>query len=191
MSIQHAERVQVKLYASGHEALKVQDLIPVFHEWIREDRLSALSEFVIDVADYSHVPNGPGVVLIGHASDYYYDQSQGRPGLMYSRKRDHEGDLGARLKDALHRTAFACQRLQKDTPLSFSATELLIKVPDRLHVKNNDKGYSAFIDHVGETLKSTVGDFEATREGDPRAPLTVRISAPTATVESILKAASN
>jgi hypothetical protein len=41
-------------------------LEPLFHEWIRTDRLP--DETFIDVADYSHLKDGPGVVLVAHRS---------------------------------------------------------------------------------------------------------------------------
>ena len=46
-----------------------------------------LPELLIDVANYAHVPKGPGVVLIGHGSDYFMDEGEGRLGLLYNRKR--------------------------------------------------------------------------------------------------------
>ena len=42
---------------------------------------------MIDVANYAHVPKGPGVALIGHGTDYFIDEGEGRLGLLYNRKR--------------------------------------------------------------------------------------------------------
>src|SRR6188768_4157240 len=79
-----SERLQLKLYLASSEHFELEALIPVFHRFIRD---SVLKELLIDVVDYSHVPDGPGVVLIGHAADYYFGALDGALGLVYSRKR--------------------------------------------------------------------------------------------------------
>ena len=92
-----ATKFQVKLYTRAGD-IELEKLIPVFHEWIRAKKIS--DELLIDVADYAHVPQGPGVVLIGHQSDYYLDVADNRPGLLYSRKRGFEGDFQTGIDDA-------------------------------------------------------------------------------------------
>ena len=92
-----SERLQLKLFVDPAPHFEIEALIPAFHGWIREKRLA---ELVIDVVDYSHVTNGPGVVLVGHASDFYFGDLDGAYGLMYSRKRGGPG-ADARLEDAL------------------------------------------------------------------------------------------
>jgi hypothetical protein len=71
----YADKVQVKIFASS--PIAVESYIPVFHRWIRDN---VLNELLIDVVDYSHVPNGPEVVLLGHASDYMLEQAGARDG---------------------------------------------------------------------------------------------------------------
>ena len=73
--------------------------IPVFHRWIQERRVEGLA---IDVADYRHVPEGPGVLLVGHEADYVLDLAEGPPGLLYSRKRGTGGPLETRLRTSIH-----------------------------------------------------------------------------------------
>jgi len=90
-------RIQVKFYAN--KSPEPDAFIPVFHRFIREN---VLDELAIDVADYGHVHEGPGVVLIGHAYDYYWDLGEGRPGLVYTRKREAPAP-DARLTDAVRR----------------------------------------------------------------------------------------
>ena len=70
--IQH---VRVKIFA--RESVDLGAAIPVFHRWI-QDRVCP--EMLIDVADYRHVPNGPGVVLMGHEASYSLDNTKGRLG---------------------------------------------------------------------------------------------------------------
>ncbi len=127
-------RVQVKVFANPKTTVDAEAFIPVFHRWIRDD---VLDELVIDVADYTHVHHGPGVLLIGHGGDYAYDLADGRPGLVYSRKRAHDGPFAARLEDALRRALGACARIEGDPNLEgqvrFDARHFSVRIPDRLH----------------------------------------------------------
>jgi hypothetical protein len=117
--------------------------VPVFHRWIRE---RVLDELAIDVADYGHVHEGPGVVLVGHAYDYYWDLGEGRTGLVYTRKRDAPAP-DVRLADAVRRALVGCRLLEQDATLSglaFGADELFVRLPDRLRAPSDDTGYAAF-----------------------------------------------
>ena len=75
-------------------------LIPVFHRWIREQ---AMPELLIDVADYSHVPAGPGVMVIGHEANYSVDNRENRLGLLYNRRAALEGHIAGTYHAGLRR----------------------------------------------------------------------------------------
>src|SRR5690606_15797570 len=92
------QKFQFKLFIETPEALSQEAVIPVFHDFIRE---KALPELLIDVADYRHVHEGPGVVLIGHGYDLYVDEMDGRPGLLFSRKREATGSVEEILRRSL------------------------------------------------------------------------------------------
>ncbi|MFW5924626.1 MAG: hypothetical protein ACOCV4_00580 [Myxococcota bacterium] len=174
-----SERVQVKLYAQDPSAVELDKFVPVFHRWIRD---SALDELVIDVADYQHVHQGPGILLVGHGSDYYLDEGEGRPGLLYSRKRDFEGDGAARLADAFRRALRACQLLQQEADLEglrFGTGEMLLRIPDRLNAPNTDETFEAAKPELEKVLARLLEGtaFAITREGTERQPFTVRIRA--------------
>ena len=81
------QRIKVKYFVQEPAAVDLPAFIPVFHHWIQEHRVEGL---LIDVADYKHMQNGPGIVLIGHEADYALDLAGGRPGLIYDRKRQWE-----------------------------------------------------------------------------------------------------
>ena len=57
------------------DALNQDEVLKLFHEWIQEDRIDDL---LIDVADYRHVPDGPGVILVAHNAFYSLDNAAGR-----------------------------------------------------------------------------------------------------------------
>lgn len=168
-----AKRVQVKVYAAG--TTPTERLIPVFHRWIREKVLDELS---LDVADYGHVHEGPGVVLIGHAFDYFYEESEGRPGIVYARKRDAPAPA-ERLADAVRRALLGARLLEDDPTLSgltFKADELLVRVPDRLAAPAGDAGFAALKGELDALSKKLFpGGASVERAGTARDPLSARV----------------
>ena len=91
------QRLGVKWFCEDGTSLDVSRLIPVFHRWVRDKQVEGL---LIDVADYAHVPDGPGVMLIGHDVDYGLDASVGgNLGLLVVRKRVDSGDLAEALTE--------------------------------------------------------------------------------------------
>lgn len=126
-------KLQVKVFARpSADAVELDTLIPVFHSWISRE---LLPELLIDVANYAHVPRGPGIALIGHGSDYFFEEADGERGLLHSRKR-----LGPepenRLQDAVARAVHAAFLLEREPALrgklSFQADRLLVRINDRL-----------------------------------------------------------
>ena len=184
-----AHKLQLKVYLTPESArtLDVEDLIPVFHRWIKQ---RTLPELTIDVANYRHVPQGPGVVLIGHGSDYFLDEGEGRPGLLHNRKRAGLAPA-ERLSDLARRTLYAASLLEKDLALTgkikFATNELLFRVNDRLAAPNSDATFAALKPEL-ETLAKTLfgGPCDLTRVGGPKELFAVRIksnaAAPLATL---------
>ena len=172
-----AQKLQVKLFAKS----EIDDvaLVPVFHAWIREKVVE--DELLIDVADYAHVPDGPGIVIIGHQADYYVDRDGGRQGLTYSRKRLAEGDFEARVEGAFKRALEACVRLEGDDALkaSFGTDEVLFRIQDRLLAPNDEATVAAVTPAVQKVLAKLYpgATTEIESVGEPREPLTLRIKA--------------
>ncbi len=169
-------KFQVKVYTKSGE-IDLERLVPVFHEWIRSKKIP--DELLIDVADYAHVPQGPGIVLIGHQSDYYLDVADDRPGLLYSRKRGFDGDFQAGIDDAFRRALEACKMLEAESDLDFEfeTAEVLFRVQDRLNAPNADATYEAYkpaLEQAASTFFGESPSFE--RVGGPRGPFAVRIS---------------
>lgn len=176
-----SQKIQVKLYADGGSALESEAVVPVFHTWIREHKIGD-GELLIDVADYSHVPKGPGVALIGHQSDYFLDQGEGRLGLLYSRKRGFEGDAKSCVADAFRRALTACRLLEKDASLRlrFRSDEALVRIQDRLHAPNTKETFEALAPTLREVLAGLYdGEVALEHVEDDRAPFTVRVRAET------------
>lgn len=171
----NARKVQVKLYAKTGTDKHLDPFIPLFHTWIQTD---ALGEMIFDVADYTHVFEGTGVLLVGHGSDYAIDQGEGRVGLLYTRKRDlPEGT--ELVEDGLRRALRAAALLNQaalDAPGQFESNEILFRFPDRLSLANDDQSFERVRPAIEAALAKLVGGvhFTLAREDEQRAPLTVR-----------------
>src|SRR5690242_6157479 len=122
------------------ENVDLEAVVPVFHTWIQGQ---IFDELLLDVADYSHVPDGPGVVLIGHEADYALDNTDGRLGVRYNRKAPWPGSNRERLAQATRSALNAFQRLEQDFNLHFNNREIEIVINDRLLAPNTDASRQA------------------------------------------------
>jgi len=142
MEMQH---VNVKLLVRDPGDVDLEPLIPVFHSWIQKQVGEGL---LLDVADYRHVPEGPGVVLIGHEGNYSVDNTDDRLGVRYNRKAALDGSNQDRLKQAARAALTACQRLEAESRLGgklrFDGQEMEIFINDRLLAPNNQATREAF-----------------------------------------------
>jgi hypothetical protein len=142
MQLQH---VNVKLLVENPEEADLEPLIPVFHGWIENQNGD---ELLIDVADYSHVPAGPGVVLIGHEGNYSVDNTGNRLGVRYNRKAIVDGSNQDCLTQAARAALTAFQRLELEPRLGgkfrFNGHDIEIFINDRLVAPNNAATRDAF-----------------------------------------------
>jgi len=111
------QHINVKLMVKDPENVDLAAVVPVFHTWIQGQ---IFDELLLDVADYSHVPDGPGVVLIGHEADYALDNTDGRLGVRYNRKAILTGSNRDRLVQATRSALKAFLRLEQDLKVYFN-----------------------------------------------------------------------
>lgn len=141
MNLQH---VNVKLMLDSPADTDLAPLIPIFHSWIKGQ---IFEELLLDVADYRHVPAGPGVVLIGHQANYSVDNIDNRLGVRYNRKAELDGGNHYRLTQAARAALIACQRLEAEPSLAgkfhFSGRELELFINDRLLAPNSEATFDA------------------------------------------------
>ena len=166
-------KLDLKVLASSESAAAPEEFIPVFHRWITE---RVLPELLIDVADYSHVHEGPGVLLVGHDAIYAYDESRGEPGLLYSRRRETAPEaagirtLDKRLESLLLCAFRACDQIeaepQLDGRVAFDRHRIELRVNDRL-VPRDDETASA----LGEALRRALAEAGV---ADDRGPVGVQ-----------------
>lgn len=141
MNLQH---VNIKLMLADPASVDLEPLIPIFHSWISE---RVFEELLLDVADYRHVPSGPGVVLIGHQANYSVDNMGNRLGVRYNRKAALDGDTRDALRQAARAALMMCQRLQDEARMAgkirFNGREIEMFVNDRLVAPNSAETFEA------------------------------------------------
>lgn len=168
------KRVAVKFFATDPKAdVNAHAFIAVFHEFIREKSVEGI---LIDVADYAHVPEGPGVVLIGHDVDYSIDLNEGRAGLLTVGKRLAGGSVSDHLEDTVRKGLLAMKAVHANgsTGLQFSAGSMKLQIVDRLEAPNTDAGFAKFEPELESLATRLYGDgasVERTDGDEPRKPL--------------------
>lgn len=167
------QNLAVKLPVAPLTESTLAALIPVLHGWIQR---RARPELLIDLADYRHVPEGPGLVLVGLEADYSLDHSRGRWGVRYNRKAPVTGSPEERLSQALTSALEAAQALASDSALAggvhYPGQELEIELNNRALAVNDEKGIAALRGAIEPFLKTRldgVGYEMKQAESDPRA----------------------
>jgi hypothetical protein len=172
------QHVNVKLLLRNPEAVDLEAVVPVFHSWIQEQ---SGKELLLDVASYTHVKDGPGILLIGHEADYSLDLTDGRLGVRYNHKAILEGPNAARLAQATTAALNALERLEYDERLSakiqFDGHGLEIFINDRLLAPNSDETRKAADPELRAFVSRLIAGegYSLAYEADPRRLFGVRV----------------
>ena len=127
----------------------MREYIPEFHHWIQTDAVN--DHLLIDVVDYSHIPDGPGIMLIAHEGHFSFDLESEVPGLMYQRRTGIEGDFNQRLASVFSTTANAVRQLERNSlgkTLKFKSNEFRFIANDRLAAENSDEKQNLYKESV-------------------------------------------
>jgi hypothetical protein len=178
--MQQLQHLNIKLLIQNGADVRLEPLIPVFHSWIESQNGD---ELLIDVADYTHVPAGPGIVLIGHEANYSVDNSGDRLGVRYNRKSPIDGDNQECLAQAARAALTACRRLEEEPRLEgrirFNGQDMQIFVNDRLVAPNTAATRQAFDAdfHLFSQKLFRGKEYSISYGGDPRSLLTAHVKA--------------
>ena len=167
------EHVNVKIFATPDSVVPWHELIPVFHRWIQQ---GAMPEMLIDVADYAHVPAGPGVMLIGHEAFYSLDNRANRPGMLYNRRTALEGTIEDKLRQAWEAARNGARRLSADLngAVRFDDDDVEVSVNDRALAPNKQETFDA----IAPAIRRVFGEGAALDwDSDPRGLFRVRVRA--------------
>jgi len=169
------KRLGVKFSLKQKPKLQPADILPIFQRWIQEH---AVPGMLIDVIDYKHVVEGPGVILVADEADYAYDQGDGQAGLNYIRKRDLPDNLSAALRLSFQHALQGAQALAAEAPgdLVFDYSSAKISFLDRMNYRNQPEVFAAVRAEIAEILSEIYSaPVDVTRvNDDPRRLFAVR-----------------
>ena len=167
-------RIGIKFFAADPAAVHMEGFIPVFHGWIQKQNLTG--HLLIDVHNYSHLKDGPGILLVAHEGNFSIDSGQGRPGLMYYRKIPTSLAPVEHLTTVFRSGVQACRLLEKDARMNFVKDEFLVFANDRLNAPNNEQTFAELKPVLSAALQQTFDGtaFHLDRASlDPKERLTV------------------
>lgn len=173
-------RFGVKFFLADPGSIALQDFVPIFHNWIQKQILK--NHLLIDVHDYSHIRQGPGILLVAHEGNLSMDAADDRLGLVYYRKQPSLGTGEERLSSVLKTALQACRLLEEEPILKgrvrFTTGELLIIANDRLNAPNDEEAFAKLRPVLLSALQQTLdtSDFKLTRASkDPKERLTIHV----------------
>jgi hypothetical protein len=141
-----SHKLIIKFFAEDAPGIDESAFVPVFHSFIQTHALP--DHLLIDVADYTHVPDGPGTVLVSQEANIYLDHAvDKRLGLMYQRKQPIPGASSFRDRlAAVFGFALRAAALLEEAPaiaggLKFRTGDLAFRINDRLHGPNTHETY--------------------------------------------------
>jgi hypothetical protein len=170
------QKITVKFFSKETEAIPLTAFIDIFHGWIQ-----ASDGVYHDVADYSHMPAGPGIVLVAQDANISIDETAGKRGLLYKQKARLAGSNPEKLEHVFRSALQNCHRIETEPgigrKIEFQADEIEITINDRLIAPNTDEAFQEVKPELAAFLRRLYDDSKIfmERENDPRKTLTVRI----------------
>ena len=188
------ERFCVKFFARPGATIDDSIFINIFNEWIRYERLGGI---LLDVADYRHVPQGAGIMLITHEINFSMDYSLGCFGLLAQRKLGKGISHQERILELVQAAADFGAQLESDLRVSgklrLAAGNFFYMANDRLIAPNTEAAFA----ELHSDLESVAGVIYQGRpvtikrvENDPRARLTASVQAGSLDMKTLAESVS-
>ena len=157
------QKFGVKLFFNTNGSYLSKDFVPIFHNWIQDKAID--DHLLIDVADYSHIPDGPGVMLIAHEGNFSLDQENQQPGIMYMRKTEIAGSFTERFNKVLSTVIKAANRLNDNNiskQVDFTPNSFRFITNDRLYAENTADNQDLYKRKIQKALdgKYSYSQFE-------------------------------
>jgi hypothetical protein len=172
------QKLNVKFFVEPPDTVPLTDFINIFHGWIQ-----ATDGDYHDVADYSHMQAGPGIVLIANDANVSIDETENRRGLLFSQKSRLEGSNQEKLRKVFRAALENCRKLEDEPALRgklrFRLNEAAISVNDRLISSNSEVAFNEIQSDIAAIAKELFGaaEFRLERNSDSRQRLNVRLKA--------------
>ena len=171
------QKLNVKFFVAQPSVVALNDFIDVFHSWIQ-----ATDGVYHDVADYSHMQAGPGIVLVANDANVSIDESGARRGLLFSQKAPLVGSNQDKLRTVFRAALDNCRKLEAEPALRgkvrFDANEAVVSVNDRLLGENSPAAFDALKGDVEAVARELYGGgamVSVERDGDARRQLNLHV----------------
>ena len=146
------QKLNVKFFVEQPNAIALTDFIEIFHSWIQ-----ATDGVYHDVADYSHMQAGPGIVLVANDANVSIDESGNRRGLLFSQKAPLAGSNQDKLRRCIRSAMENCRKLETEPALRgklrFGANEAVMSLNDRLLGEDSPAAFDALKGDVEAVAK--------------------------------------
>jgi hypothetical protein len=146
------QKLNVKFFLAEPTGVSLTAFIDVFNRWIQESEGD-----YYDLADYSHVPAGPGILLVAYDANISIDNGGNRLGLLYNQKQPLQGSNQEKLRFAFKKALEACLKLEGEPSLkgkiAFQGNESQLCVNDRLLAPNSDETFRAIAEEVHDLAR--------------------------------------
>jgi len=163
------QKINVKIFMADSSSVRAESFVQVFNSWIQDSE----GEYY-DLADYSHVPAGPGILLVAHEANLSIDNNGNRWGLLYGRKQPASGSNREKLQAAFTQALEYCRRIESEPSLQgrvrFRGDEADLVINDRLLAPNTEETFTAIRPDVEDFARTLYAGshFSIEREPDPR-----------------------
>jgi len=170
------QKLNVKFFVEPPDTVPLPEFIDIFHGWIQ-----ATDGDYHDVADYSHMQGGPGIVLIANDANVSIDETGNRRGLLFSQKARLSGSNQEKLRSVFRSALENCRKLEEEPALRgqlrFAATEVLISLNDRLIGSNTEQSFDEIRGDIAAIASELFGAAAVSleRNRDPRQRFNVRL----------------
>ncbi len=157
----YLQKIGVKLFFNTNGSYSSKDFVPVIHNQIQDKAID--DHLLIDVADYSHIPDGPGVMLIAHEGNFSLDQESQQPGIMYMRKTEIVGSFTERFNTVLSTVIKAANRLHDNNmskQIDFTPNSFRFIANDRLYAENTADNQDLYKQKIQKALDEKYPDSQ-------------------------------
>ena len=182
----YIERFCVKFPAQAPDGFDEANLIGIFQEWIRSEKIGGT---LIDVIDYRHVPDGPGIMLVTYEINYMMEH-QDFYGLYVQRKWGKVEDQphADAIVDLVKSSSKFGALLEKDAGIILKGNEFHYISNDRLNAPNTDEAFEAakadLSEALGKIYSGASFSIERLQNGPKeRLTLVVKVDSPVAIAE--------
>jgi hypothetical protein len=172
------QNIQWKLHLDEKTVGDPHDWFKAFATWIPDS-----PEVFVDVADYSHVQDGPVIFLSGHNEAYTLDATTRRLGLLYERRQPAEGTNAEKLYASFKTLLDHAARVEADatfkTAPKFLAGDVKFIINNRAVAPNDDTTLATVKPELDALLSKVYGadGYTLEREQDKRQRFMVHVKA--------------